>query len=107
MGRAGWIDRHTMPPSHVSHFTLSQSSMCAMTYGIYLAGAAMVALMTLFVAVCLPETRGVHIEAMDALWAAHPVWRRWADARAGAAAAATAAVSPLAKRRAKMSDDGV
>ena len=52
--------------------------LCAMRYWAYVFFAAWVAVMTLFAGLLLPETRGVHIEAMPELWAAHPVWRRLA-----------------------------
>jgi sugar porter (SP) family MFS transporter len=81
-------------------------SMCAMRYGIYLASAAAVALMTLGVFFFLPETRGVHIESMDALWASHPVWRRWAAAKNVHGGGAVVSVGSPVQRRAKMSDDG-
>ena len=58
------------------------AGLCALQWGIYLLFAGFVALSLALVAFWLPETRGVHIEAMPALWAGHWWWGR--GARRGA-----------------------
>ena len=57
--------------------------MCAWRAWVYAAGAIVVAALTAAVAVGLPETRGVHVDAMPGLWAAHPLWRRFAEEKGG------------------------
>ncbi|KAL6650831.1 hypothetical protein ACP70R_009756 [Stipagrostis hirtigluma subsp. patula] len=54
------------------------SLLCAMKYAIFLFYAGWVLVMTAFVAAFLPETKGVPLEAMGAVWARHWYWRRFA-----------------------------
>ena len=54
------------------------SLLCAMRYAIFLFYAGWVVVMTAFVAAFLPETKGVPLEAMRAVWARHWYWRRFA-----------------------------
>ena len=53
------------------------SLLCAMKHGIFLFYAGWVLAMTAFVAAFLPETKGVPLEAMRAVWAGHWYWRRF------------------------------
>ncbi|PUZ47441.1 hypothetical protein GQ55_7G164900 [Panicum hallii var. hallii] len=53
------------------------SLICAMKYAIFLFYAGWVVVMTAFVAAFLPETKGVPLEAMRAVWARHWYWRRF------------------------------
>ncbi|WVZ85907.1 hypothetical protein U9M48_032765 [Paspalum notatum var. saurae] len=52
------------------------SMLCAMKYAIFLFYAGWVVAMTVFIAVFLPETKGVPLEAMRSVWAMHWFWRR-------------------------------
>ncbi|KAG2566610.1 hypothetical protein PVAP13_7NG182400 [Panicum virgatum] len=54
------------------------SLLCALRYAIFLFYAGWVVVMTAFVAAFLPETKGVPLEAMRAVWARHWYWRRFA-----------------------------
>jgi sugar porter (SP) family MFS transporter len=50
--------------------------LCALQYGIFFFFAGWVVAMTAFVAVCLPETKGVPLEVIEReLFAEHRVWR--------------------------------
>ncbi|TVU14364.1 hypothetical protein EJB05_37827, partial [Eragrostis curvula] len=51
--------------------------LCAMKYGIFLFYAAWLLAMTIFVAVFLPETKGVPLETMRSVWERHWFWRRF------------------------------
>ncbi len=48
----------------------------ALQFATFLFFAACVALMTIAIAVLLPETKGVPIEEVDALWERHFLWGR-------------------------------
>jgi MFS transporter, SP family, sugar:H+ symporter len=52
--------------------------LCAMRYGIFLFYAGWVVVMTVFIAVFLPETKGVPLDAMRSVWAMHWYWSRFA-----------------------------
>ncbi|EEE61101.1 hypothetical protein OsJ_15008 [Oryza sativa Japonica Group] len=54
------------------------SMLCAMKYAIFLFYAGWVLAMTAFIALFLPETKGVPLEAMRAVWAKHWYWKRFA-----------------------------
>ncbi|KAK2982334.1 hypothetical protein RJ640_009031 [Escallonia rubra] len=61
-------------------FVLSQISLalfCHLKYGMFLLYAALTLLMTVFVAFFVPETKGVPLESMDAVWRKHWYWRRF------------------------------
>ncbi|CAN6479844.1 unnamed protein product [Victoria cruziana] len=61
-------------------FALAQiflSMLCHFKYGLFLFYAGFIAIMTVFVAVFLPETRGVPLEAMERVWEKHWYWRRF------------------------------
>ncbi|OEL38560.1 Sugar transport protein 5 [Dichanthelium oligosanthes] len=61
-------------------FAQSQSfleMLCSFKYGTFLFYAGWVVVMTAFVAAFLPETRGVPIESMGAVWERHWYWRRF------------------------------
>jgi len=66
------------------------SMLCGLQWGIFLLFACFCLLMTGFVWVFLPETKGVPIEEMRLLWRRHPVWRRILGAHLAAGAAAPA-----------------
>ncbi|XP_074576884.1 sugar transport protein MST1-like isoform X1 [Curcuma longa] len=51
--------------------------LCRLKAGTFVFYASWVSVMTAFVAVFLPETKGVPLEAMPALWARHWYWRRF------------------------------
>lgn len=53
------------------------SLLCAMKHAIFLFYAGWVLVMTAFIAAFLPETKGVPLEAMRAVWAGHWYWRRF------------------------------
>ncbi|XP_050207582.1 sugar transport protein 5 [Mercurialis annua] len=59
-------------------FVLSQTfltMLCHFKYGIFLFYAAWIAVMTVFIAVFLPETKGIPLDSMFALWEHHWYWR--------------------------------
>lgn len=61
-------------------FAQSQSfleMLCRFKYITFAYYAWWVVVMTVFVAVFLPETKGVPIESMGAVWAQHWYWRRF------------------------------
>ncbi|CAM0945560.1 unnamed protein product [Alopecurus aequalis] len=61
-------------------FAQSQSfleMLCRFKYGAFAYYAGWVVVMTVFVAVFLPETKGVPIESMGAVWAQHWYWKRF------------------------------
>ncbi|CAO2035281.1 unnamed protein product [Urochloa humidicola] len=51
--------------------------LCAMKYAVFLFYAGCLLVMTVFVVVFLPETKGVPLEAMRSVWAGHWYWRRF------------------------------
>ncbi|KAF8769015.1 hypothetical protein HU200_007018 [Digitaria exilis] len=53
--------------------------LCRLKFVLFFAFAAFVVVMTLFVAFFLPETKGVPIEDMAAVWKAHWYWKRFVD----------------------------
>uniref|UniRef100_A0A1D1XH94 Sugar transport protein 5 n=1 Tax=Anthurium amnicola TaxID=1678845 RepID=A0A1D1XH94_9ARAE len=53
--------------------------LCRLKYGVFLFYAGWIAVMTAFVAAFVPETKGVPLESMEAVWAAHWYWRRFAE----------------------------
>uniref|UniRef100_A0A0E0KRB6 Major facilitator superfamily (MFS) profile domain-containing protein n=1 Tax=Oryza punctata TaxID=4537 RepID=A0A0E0KRB6_ORYPU len=55
------------------------SMLCAMKYAIFLFYAGWVLAMTAFIALFLPETKGVPLESMRAVWAKHWYWKRFAN----------------------------
>jgi MFS transporter, SP family, sugar:H+ symporter len=61
-------------------FLLTQtflSMLCTLKYATFIYYAAWVAVMTAFVVAFLPETKGVPLEAMGAIWERHWYWRRF------------------------------
>jgi sugar porter (SP) family MFS transporter len=75
-------------------FLLTQtflSMLCTLKYATFIYYAAWVAVMTAFVVAFLPETKGVPLEAMGAIWEGHWYWRRFVQP---AAAAKTTAEDP-------------
>ncbi|CAN6459770.1 unnamed protein product [Victoria cruziana] len=60
-------------------FAIAQSFLsllCSFRYGIFLFFAGWITIMTLFVFVFLPETKGIPIEEMILLWRKHWFWKR-------------------------------
>ncbi|KAJ3693162.1 hypothetical protein LUZ60_008642 [Juncus effusus] len=51
--------------------------MCRFKYATFLYYAGWVIVMTVFVAIFLPETKGIPLESMGSLWAQHWYWRRF------------------------------
>ncbi|XP_062165352.1 sugar transport protein 5 [Alnus glutinosa] len=61
-------------------FVLSQtflSMLCHFKFGTFLFYAGWIAVMTIFVALFLPETKGIPLDSMDAVWERHWYWRRF------------------------------
>ncbi len=50
--------------------------LCAFKSGVFLFFAGFVVCMTVFVVLCIPETRGVSVEDIDQLVMSHWLWRR-------------------------------
>ncbi|PIA55211.1 hypothetical protein AQUCO_00800143v1 [Aquilegia coerulea] len=64
-------------------FVLAQfflSMLCHFKYGVFLFYAGLILLMTIFVALFLPETKGVSLEDSDTLWQDHWYWQRFVNA---------------------------
>ena len=55
-------------------------------WGTFLFFAGCVAVMTVCVAILLPETRGVPLEETKSIWEKHPVWSKVVKQRSGIAA---------------------
>jgi MFS transporter, SP family, sugar:H+ symporter len=51
--------------------------LCVMKYAIFLFYAGWVLAMTVFIALFLPETKGVPLEAMRSVWSKHWLWWRF------------------------------
>ncbi|CAL4942888.1 unnamed protein product [Urochloa decumbens] len=67
----------------LSTFAVAQAflpMLCHMRFGLFYFFAGWVLAMTLFVAAFLPETKGVPIERMGAVWRTHWFWQRFAVA---------------------------
>ncbi|GAV59260.1 Sugar_tr domain-containing protein [Cephalotus follicularis] len=65
-------------------FVLAQAfltMLCHFKYGAFLFYAAWIAVMTVFVAFFLPETKGVPLESMFTVWERHWYWRRFVQAK--------------------------
>lgn len=65
-------------------FVLSQtflSMLCHFKFGTFLFYSGWIAVMTLFVALFLPETKGIPLDSMDAVWERHWYWRRFVRGR--------------------------
>ncbi|XP_039053176.1 sugar transport protein 5 isoform X2 [Hibiscus syriacus] len=61
-------------------FVLSQTfltMLCHFKYGTFLFYAAWNALMTIFVVLFLPETKGIPLDCMNSVWEKHWYWRRF------------------------------
>ncbi|GAB2271231.1 hypothetical protein Dimus_006073 [Dionaea muscipula] len=61
-------------------FVLSQTFLailCHFKYGAFLFHAGWVAVMTLFIALFLPETKGIHIDSLSSVWDQHWFWSRF------------------------------
>ncbi|OMO77922.1 Sugar/inositol transporter [Corchorus olitorius] len=66
-------------------FILSQSFLavlCHLKFGVFLFYAAWVTIMTIFVALLVPETKGIPLPSMDHLWQKHWLWRRYVQGTA-------------------------
>uniref|UniRef100_A0A2N9HMI6 Major facilitator superfamily (MFS) profile domain-containing protein n=1 Tax=Fagus sylvatica TaxID=28930 RepID=A0A2N9HMI6_FAGSY len=53
--------------------------LCQMKYGVFLFYAAWVLLMTIFVALFIPETKGLRLQSMDSIWQNHWFWYRYVE----------------------------
>ncbi|BDA43832.1 Sugar transport protein MST3 [Coccomyxa sp. Obi] len=53
------------------------SMMCAMRWGIFLFFAGWVFLMSLFIILFTPETKGIPLEEMHLVWRSHWAWKHW------------------------------
>lgn len=61
-------------------FVLSQTfltMLCHFKYAAFLFYAAWIAVMTLFIVLCLPETKGIPLESVQAIWSKHWLWHRF------------------------------
>ena len=53
--------------------------LCHMRYGAFLFFAAWIFVMTTFVALFLPETKGISLDSMEVVWQGHWFWRRFVN----------------------------
>lgn len=63
-------------------FVLSQtflSMLCHFKFGSFLFYGGWIAIMTIFVALFLPETKGIPLDSMVAVWERHWYWGRFVD----------------------------
>lgn len=63
-------------------FLVSQtflSVLCHLKYGVFFLYAAMVFIMTIFVALFVPETKGIRLDSMDTVWLRHWYWHRFVE----------------------------
>ena len=51
--------------------------LCHLKFGLFLFFACFVVVMTIFIALLLPETRGVPIEDMNTIWRSHWFWGKF------------------------------
>ncbi|KAJ4765274.1 Sugar transport protein 5 [Rhynchospora pubera] len=57
------------------------SMLCKFKYGIFAYYAGWIVLMTAFIALFLPETKGVPLESMNLVWGRHWYWKRFIKER--------------------------
>ncbi|KAF9625270.1 hypothetical protein IFM89_020856 [Coptis chinensis] len=65
-------------------FVLAQTfltMLCHFKYGAFLFYAGWITVMTTFVALFLPETKGIPLEAMHIVWKKHWYWRRFVEGK--------------------------
>ncbi|CAL5036098.1 unnamed protein product [Urochloa decumbens] len=70
----------SMSIAFVIYFVQAQvftTLLCHLKFGIFLFFAGCVMTMTAFIAAFLPETKGVPLEGLQAVWARHWYWRRF------------------------------
>ena len=63
----------------VATFIIAQaflSMLCAMKYGIFFFFGGWLVLMTAFVALFMPETKGIPLESIELLWRKHWFWKK-------------------------------
>ncbi|KAJ9682928.1 hypothetical protein PVL29_018784 [Vitis rotundifolia] len=53
------------------------SMLCGLKYGLFIFFSVFVAIMTVFIYVFLPETKGIPIEEMRVVWKGHWYWKRF------------------------------
>nr|CAB3468056.1 unnamed protein product [Digitaria exilis] len=73
----------TVAVNMLMNFVVAQAFLplfCRLKFALFFVFAGLLAAMTLFVALFLPETKGVPIEDMAAIWKAHWYWKRFATA---------------------------
>ncbi|KAJ4951590.1 hypothetical protein NE237_028422 [Protea cynaroides] len=61
-------------------FVLTQTfltMLCHLKYGFFLFNAGWLVLMTIFIALFLPETKGIPLESMNKVWESHWYWKRF------------------------------
>jgi hypothetical protein len=63
--------------------------LCAFKYATFAYYAAWVAVMTVFIALFLPETKGIPLESMGTVWVKHWYWKRFVEPQAKSAEALT------------------
>ncbi|XP_043719535.1 sugar transport protein 5-like, partial [Telopea speciosissima] len=58
--------------------------LCHFKYGIFLFYSGWIAIMTVFIAFFLPETKGVPLESMHTVWENHWYWKRFVKRKSAA-----------------------
>jgi MFS transporter, SP family, sugar:H+ symporter len=53
--------------------------LCTFKYATFAFYAAWVTVMTVFIALFLPETKGIPLESMGTVWGKHWYWKRFVD----------------------------
>ncbi|XP_060975018.1 sugar carrier protein C-like [Cannabis sativa] len=53
--------------------------LCHLKFGLFIFFAVFVVIMTVFIYMLLPETKGVPIEEMSIVWRKHPYWQKYYD----------------------------
>ncbi|CAL0318163.1 unnamed protein product [Lupinus luteus] len=66
----------------ISTFIIAQSftaMLCHIKFGLFIFFGCFVGIMTTFIYVLLPETKGVPLEDMAVVWQRHPIWGKYLD----------------------------
>ncbi|KAK7311624.1 hypothetical protein RJT34_09881 [Clitoria ternatea] len=66
----------------ITIFILSQTfltMLCHFKFGAFIFHAGWILIMTIFIMFFLPETKGIHLDSIYAVWSKHWFWRRYAE----------------------------
>ncbi|OIW04693.1 hypothetical protein TanjilG_06759 [Lupinus angustifolius] len=72
----------TVGVNMICTFIIAQSftaMLCHMKFGLFIFFGCFVVIMTTFIYILLPETKGVPLEEMAIIWQRHPIWSKFVD----------------------------